>query len=230
VRDPTPAGFRTPVDRRERTLVGPRDFALVKGRGRPFSSPGWIFELKYDGYRCFALRDGAARMISRQGAEMSRTFPELLDGLMLMPDGTAIDGEVVMLDDSGRPQFDRLFNRVAISHRSSVMRASRITPATLFAWDLLFLGGRDMRGLPLLTRKLALREALGDLPRVQYAGHIAGDGSRLYREAVSLEFEGIVAKRANSRYIAGITADWLKVTTPKGRENAALRARPTHRG
>lgn len=228
MRDSTPAGLPVRADRRGRTLVGPRDFALAKGKGKPFSSPGWIFELKYDGYRCFAVHDGTARMISRQGAEISRSFPELIEGLAQLPDGTAIDGEIVMVDDSGRQQFDRLFNRVAVSHRSSVMRASRVTPATLFAWDLLFLAGRDMRELPLLSRKLALRDALAGLPRLELATHITGDGRRLYSEAVALDFEGIVAKRANSPYIAGITPDWLKIPTPVGREHAVVRSRRLH--
>jgi bifunctional non-homologous end joining protein LigD len=198
--------------------------ALLVDRARPFSAPGWIFELKYDGYRCLArVEDGNPQLISRQGWDMSGAFPELTVELATLPEGTAIDGELVMLDQNGHPQFDELMGRAAVSRRDSVARASRTRPGAIFAWDLLMYAGEDMRNLPLVARKDALDVALAGLKRINIAAHVHQDGERLYKEAEFLELEGIVAKRADSTYKAGRTEDWLKIKTPIGREREARR-------
>jgi ATP-dependent DNA ligase len=199
-------------------LLSCTDLALLESRARPFSRPGWIFELKYDGYRCLAVNaGGTVQMISKRGRDMSRAFPELVAELSKLPEDTAVDGELVLLDGRGHPQFEGLLGRSAVTRPEAIARASRERPATLVCWDLLMLAGEDLRWLPLLKRKTALKRALRGMDRVTFASHVASEGESLYAQAVAHELEGIVAKRADSRYKAGRTADWIKIKTPVGK-------------
>jgi bifunctional non-homologous end joining protein LigD len=154
---------------------------------------------------------------------MSRPFPELVMDIERLPPGTAIDGELVMLDEHGHPQFDRLLGRTAISRPDVIRRASRERPGAIVAWDVLAYAGEDCRPLPLLERKRILQRALKDLNRITYAGHMETDGQLMYDAAVALALEGVVAKRADSPYTAGRTTDWVKIKTPIGREREASR-------
>jgi bifunctional non-homologous end joining protein LigD len=198
-------------------LITHEDLALLESRERPFSAPGWIFEMKYDGHRCLSMRFDATQMISREGWDMSRAFPQLIRELAKLPPRTAIDGELLMADEDGRPQYDTLLGRAAISAPGTVARSSRRQPATIVCWDILMLEGEDLRDLPLLERKAALRDALLGIERFTYADHVFTDGERMYAEAEFLDLEGIVAKRADSPYVAGRTTAWLKIKTPIGR-------------
>lgn len=205
-------------------LITHRDLALLESRAEPFSRPGWIFEVKYDGYRCLGRKDRAlAQIISRQGKDMSRAFPELIAELEQLPDGTAIDGELVILDRFGRPQFDLMRSRASASKPATITRYSKERPAAIFSWDILMHAGKDVRQLPLLKRKLILEEALVSLKRVHFATHVEEEGERMYRQVTSFDLEGIVAKRADSIYKAGRSADWLKIKTPIGLERESKR-------
>ncbi len=154
---------------------------------------------------------------------MSRAFPELIRELERLPPATVLDGELVMLDERGHPQFDELLGRSAVSRPQTVARAARERPATIVAWDILMYAGLDVRHLPLIERKVILKRALRGLHRVCYATHVEGHGEAMYEQAVIEELEGIVAKRADSPYTAGRTKHWIKVKTPSGREREAKR-------
>ena len=192
------------------------DLAQPTVKVHPFSEPGWIFEMKYDGHRCLLSRFETPQMISRDGWEMSRVFQELRNELEDLPLGTVIDGELLMVDQDGFPEFNRLLGRAAISPPGSVARGYRRQPAALVCWDLLMLGGEDFRSVPLLERKAALKEVLRGMERVWYAGHVAAEGERMFAEARFLELEGIVAKRAGSFYAGGCTPNWIAIKTPIG--------------
>jgi bifunctional non-homologous end joining protein LigD len=209
---------------REQPLIGPHHLALPDTRARPFSAAGWVFELQYDGYRCLAANThGYAQLQSREGRDLSRAFPEIIEALEQLPEDTVIDGELVMLDDIGRPQYERLLGRAGIQRPESITHAAHARPATFFAWDILLFDGKDLRRFPLLARKVALEAALAGLKRFQAASHVPEHGERLFAEAVFLELEGIVGKRVESRYSAGRTADWVKIKTPAGRERSRRR-------
>lgn len=212
-----------PTTSRSAPAISHLDLALLQARVRPFSAIGWIFELKYDGYRCLAKRGSTAQMFSRQGNDMSRAFPELIRDLEHLPPATAIDGELVMLDEHGHPKFDELLGRSAVSRPQTVAKASRERPAAIVAWDILMYAGLDVRHLPLLERKTILRRALKGMQRVLYATHVEGHGEAMYGQAVTQELEGIVAKRVDSPYTAGRTANWVKIKTPIGRERETRR-------
>ena len=94
-----------------------QDLMLATPAREPFSRPGWLFELKYDGFRIMGVREAdRARLITRRGIDLSRSFPELVIALEALPQAV-IDGELVLLDSEGRPSFEKLFRRAAMRRR-----------------------------------------------------------------------------------------------------------------
>lgn len=181
---------------------------------RPFSRPGWIFELKYDGFRMLAAGGaGEARLSYRSGMEATRIFPELARAVAALPfSGLLLDGEAVVLDDAGHPSFQRLQRRGLRTRSADTERASVDNPAALFVFDLLAVEGYDLRPLPLLARKEILARLLaGAEGSVRYLDHVPERGEDLYAAVESLGLEGIVAKREDSPYRSGYSKDWLKV-------------------
>jgi bifunctional non-homologous end joining protein LigD len=190
------------------------DLALPETCTKPFTSTEWVFEVKYDGYRCLGRNvDGHAQLLSREGRDLSDVFAEVTGDLSNLPEGTAIDGELVVLDDLGRPLFERLLERSAAFRFDTALSAAVTRPATFFAWDILMLSGQDLRRFPLLGRKVALNATVCGLNNIHVASHVAEHGERLYAETAFMELDGIVAKRVDSSYTAGRTRDWLEIRT-----------------
>lgn len=133
---------------------------------RPFSRPGWVFELKYDGFRVLAAGgEGKARLFYKSGHDATKVFPELVREVAAMPfQGLILDGEAVVLDESGKPNFQRLQRRGLrtrpITRSTDAAHAAAMAPATLFVFDLLACEGFDLRPLPLTARKEMLRRVL----------------------------------------------------------------------
>jgi bifunctional non-homologous end joining protein LigD len=186
---------------------------LAESADRPFSEPGWLFELKYDGYRCLALREGArARLVYRSGDDATALFPEVVKAVEMLPGDAVLDGEVVVLAADGRPSFQALQQRAQLARPEDVARASIERPATLFAFDLLSIGGLDLRPLPLADRKRILAGVVPRLGPVRYADHVEARGDDLWREVETRGLEGIVAKRADAPYRSGARSPaWRKV-------------------
>src|SRR5213594_1882935 len=180
---------------------------------RPFTKPGWLFELKLDGYRVRAARHGGeAQLITRNGHDIAETFPEIARALAALPyDDVILDGELVVPDDAGRPSFQRLQNRARVSRALDVRRAAVETPALLYAFDLLAFAGYDLRPLPLERRKAVLEPIVPAVGPIKYLEHFATDGEALYAQVVTLGLEGIVAKKADAPYRAGRSPNWLKI-------------------
>jgi len=178
--------------------------------GEPFSDPDWIFERKLDGVRCLSVREGTrARLVSRTGRDMSRSYPELVTALEREPcDDFVADGEIVAFDGAVT-SFARLQGRMQLSDPQAATRA-RI-PAYLYVFDLLRCGGEDLRGLPLRERKARLRRALQFHGPVRFTPHRNDHGEELFRDACRRGLEGVIAKRADSPYRAGRSRDWLKL-------------------
>jgi ATP-dependent DNA ligase len=152
---------------------------LATVEGKPFDRPGWIFELKYDGFRVLAIRDKAVSLLSRRGNDLSPCFPEIVACLLQLPD-IILDGELVVLDDHGKPQFERLRRRALLKKSTSVEYAARSEPAVMFAFDILSLRGKDLRKLPLLKRKATVQDALQGSQRVRPVQYVGEQGPRLY--------------------------------------------------
>jgi bifunctional non-homologous end joining protein LigD len=197
----------------------------------PFASPGWIFEPKLDGVRTLAFvrrsSDSAASPLAatrrgaggevvelrtRRGNNQTVQYPEVCRGLEEQPLREAVfDGEIVALNDHGQPEFQALQARINLSRPGEVERIAAETPAFLYVFDILYLDGYDLRQVPLIERKAILRRTLRPGPHVKLVDHDR-DGVTLFEAAKSVGFEGVVGKRENSTYEAGLrTRSWLKV-------------------
>jgi bifunctional non-homologous end joining protein LigD len=174
---------------------------------KPVSGREWIFERKLDGIRCGVVRgDGTVRLVSRSGELLNRAYPELVEALTGEPDLIA-DGELVAFE-RGRTSFGRLQRRMQI--RDPELARSSGVAVYLYLFDLLDLEGDDLRGMPLRERKRALRQRALFRGHVRYTPHRVGDGEALLQDACRRGWEGLIAKRADSAYVATRSTNWLK--------------------
>lgn len=197
---------------------------MIATPGKLFAARGWLFELKYDGFRCLASKiGGAVRLLSRNGNDMTARFPEVVESLRAIAADLVVDAELVVCDEMGRPQWDRLHRRHAARSAKTIAARASADPACLFAFDLLWLDGEDYRHFPLSIRKMMLARTVRDCPRVKAAEHFENSPTPLWQMALQLELEGIVAKDASSVYSAGRSTRWQKIKTPAGAERERQR-------
>jgi len=197
----------------KRRLSAARAKPMLAKTGEPFSHKDWLFEIKYDGYRLIAeLHDGNVRLYSRNGNDMTGTFPEVAIACSRLPyTHLVIDGEVVVHDPSGLPSFSLLQKRGSLSRKADVQRAAIQQPAIFYAFDLLGCGEYDLRNLPLEKRKNLLRQVLPSTGPVRFSDHLAEQGETLYNHVRELGLEGVLAKRKDSTYHGGRSNDWIKI-------------------
>jgi bifunctional non-homologous end joining protein LigD len=191
------------------TLAELRPMLLCERKTIPRES-GLLYEVKYDGYRVLASTGPAARLKSRNGADATTWFPELVDSLAQLTPGNILDGEVCVLDDIGRSDFERLHKR---ARRKGWYKGADAVAYCVF--DLLVGKGKDLRGETLERRKATLRKLLADPPPGMLYVDGVDDGAWLYGHALALGLEGVVAKRAGSLYRSGERSrDWMKLKRP----------------
>jgi bifunctional non-homologous end joining protein LigD len=172
----------------------------------PEGSP-WEYEIKLDGYRTLAVRDDARlRLLSRRNNALNTRFPEVAEALSALDPGTMVDGEVVAMDEEGKPSFNRL------QHGKG--------PVVYFAFDLLAWKGKSLLTLPLSQRRVLLRQALADVRGpVRISEPLAADPDDLIRAAREQGLEGLIAKRSSSVYEVGQrSGSWVKFKINKGQE------------
>jgi bifunctional non-homologous end joining protein LigD len=165
----------------------------------------WLHEIKHDGFRIVARKDGdRVRLYSRPGNDLTYRFPLIVESLArLRSRSCIIDGEAVACDDDGRPSFDRIRYR---RHDTSVF---------LYAFDLIELNGVDLRRDPLQVRKATLASVLARVGHgIWFNDHIEADGPTVFAHACKMGLEGIVSKRKDSPYRSGRSNDWLKSKNP----------------
>ncbi len=200
-----------------RTRVDPRavDPMLAQAQDAPMRKDGWLFELKYDGYRVVASATARQpQMRYRSGIDATAAFPEIARGLAALPCGhVVLDGEVVVLDEHARPDFQRLQKRALLLRERDIERATREHPVVLYAFDLLGFEDWDLRPLPLVERKRLLAALLPAAGAIRFADHVEREGVALFEHCQRLGLEGIVGKRAESPYVAGRSALWVKIRT-----------------
>ena len=188
---------------------------LAEVEEKPFTRPGWIFELKYDGVRVLILRrdGGPPQLRARSGRDVTAQFPEIAAAAAHLPcDDFVIDGELIALDERGAGSFERLQARLGLVNAWDVERAAAAVPVQVFAFDLLAVAGHDLRALPLTTRKALLEQLVPARGMTRFADHIAEEGRAFFDAAAAHEVEGIVAKRADSPYRSGQRSrDWQKI-------------------
>ena len=186
-------------------MLAPAQFPvqIVKLVPKPFDGDDWLFEIKHDGFRILAIRDGAStRLFTRNGRDITRGHRHLVKKFeSLREKRFVLDGELVVLDDDGRSNFSRLMNGRTGTH--------------FYVFDLLLLGRKDFRSLPLEGRKTALGNLLGATAKnrnlVRLCDHIIGQGKAFFETVKEAGLEGMVAKRRQSLYHGRLTDDWRKV-------------------
>jgi bifunctional non-homologous end joining protein LigD len=172
----------------------------------PPSGPGWIHEIKHDGFRILARRGNAGvQLITRAGNDFSQRFPFIALAVGKLPVRSClIDGEGIVCDGNGLAVFEM------------IRRHGALASAVHCAFDLLELDGRDLRREPIEKRKALLAKLLrGSHLSIVLNEHFEEDGAIVYREACKLGCEGIVSKRLGSSYRSGRSKYWVKVKNPK---------------
>ncbi|WP_437640804.1 DNA ligase D [Sorangium sp. So ce854] len=194
--------------------VEPQLAALVTG---PPQGDGWLYEVKFDGYRMIAkLRGGRVTLLTRRGQDWTDRFPVVRDDIARLPAREAVlDGEIVVVGRDGVTDFQALQNALSEGNDG---RDGRLM---YFAFDLLYLDGRDLRGCAQVTRKRALQALLAEVPEdgtLRYTDHIEEDGAAVYKHACKLGIEGVIAKRPEAPYRSGRGTGWLKVKCGRRQE------------
>ena len=180
---------------------------------KPFSDEDWVFETKWDGFRsvCF-MKNGRARLVSRNQIEMTPQYPELEDlAKQFKAKQAIVDGEIVALDEKGMPRFQLLQPRVGRKSGLGALRGK--AQIVYYAFDLLYYDGADLTSCSLVERKALLEKILRPSGFVKYAEHIEAEGELFFKEIEKFKLEGMIAKRAASLYVQKRSSDWLKVKT-----------------
>jgi bifunctional non-homologous end joining protein LigD len=189
---------------------------------KSFDNPDWLFEIKWDGYRAITFIDGGrTRLVSRNQNDLTSQFPELATLAKYVKAELAIlDGEIVALDDAGRPSFSLMQQRTGFrpGKRRLPGRSAQGVAITYYAFDLLYLDGFDLRRVPLEQRKQLLQDRIkaGDL--IHYSDHYPEKGLDLFEAAKQRGLEGIVAKKRNSCYEERRSREWLKIKITQRQE------------
>ena len=175
-----------------------------------FDNPNWIFELKWDGYRAIAEVDKKkVKLYSRNGLSFNERYPVIADELATLNLRAVLDGEVVVFNEDGRPDFQKL------QHYDE----NRDLPLIYYAFDILSLNNKNLKELPLIERKAILQKTLPKNDIIRYSDHVEEKGIAFFEEVKKVNMEGIMAKKADSEYFTGIRSkDWLKIKHTHTRE------------
>jgi bifunctional non-homologous end joining protein LigD len=195
----------------------------------PFSDPDWLFEVKWDGVRALAFcQQQSVRLSSRAGNSLTESFPELrLLRSRFAANSFVVDGELVVLDDEGRPHFSKILQRLKSPSASGIEKLARSARAVYYVFDLLYLDGRDLRGLPFEKRREVLAEVLRQDSGIRLSEAIPEEGESLYAAAVEQGLEGLVAKHRKGPYEAGRSSQWLKLKSRHTMDCAVLGYTPS---
>jgi bifunctional non-homologous end joining protein LigD len=187
---------------------------LAKAGALPAEPGRWAYEIKWDGVRALAYsRPGELRLQSRNLNEITSQYPELnrLNDA-LSSHAAVLDGEIIAFDENQRPSFEVLQQRMNVTAKAQARRLARSVPVTYVIFDLLWLDGHSLMGLPYLERRECLTALQLAGPTWQSPGHLTGDGSAVLEASAEQGLEGIVAKRLDSTYQPGRrTGTWVKV-------------------
>jgi len=180
---------------------------------KAFDDPAWLFEIKWDGYRAIAfVEDGKLKLVSRNQIDLTSKYPELAEIPNQLHAKTAIlDGEIVALDEKGRASFSLLQQRSGFRIAGKRAKPRAEVPVLYYAFDLLYLDGRDWRAMPLEQRKQELASRITEGGVLRYSDHFAERGTALLTMVREQGLEGIVAKRRDSAYQERRSGDWRKI-------------------
>lgn len=176
---------------------------LAREADAPFSDPDWIYEMKWDGYRAIAEVDHSnVSLYSRNGNTFNESYPIVVEALQKMKIDAVLDGEVIVVNEDGRSDFQKLQH----------YKTDGSVPLEYRVFDVLSINGKDMTRLPLLERKAKLKRLLKPNGIVKFSDHIEENGEAFFRAAQQIQLEGILAKKSDSLYHTGKrSSEWLKV-------------------
>ena len=184
---------------------------LSRETDHPFDAKGWLFEIKWDGYRAIAEKTKEKILLySRNGLDFQRAYPIVADQLRSIKAKAVFDGEIVVLNEEGKPEFQFLQH----------YQDNQGRPIQYCVFDLLRLNGKDTTALPLIDRKELLRKIIPENnPVIKYSDHILEKGKAFFQASQQKDLEGIMAKKMDSKYYPGKrSADWLKIKNHKTAE------------
>ncbi|WP_173922729.1 ATP-dependent DNA ligase [Agromyces sp. Marseille-P2726] len=215
---PPAAGATRPPDEDDDEVVPPileRPMLATSGTLGLVRGDEWALEWKWDGIRVLArVDDGRVRLLSRRGNDVTATYPELAALPRVLRGDALVDGEIVALDETGRPSFERMQQRMNLTRPREIERVAASVPVRLLLFDVLEIAGSSVMQLPYRRR----RELLGRLVRprrglpIEVPSAASGTPEEAYEESRRLGLEGLVAKRLDSVYRPGVrTDDWLKL-------------------
>lgn len=177
---------------------------------KPFDEPGWLYEVKWDGYRAIAmLNKGTVTLISRNNIPFNEKFYPVSDALKELKLNAVLDGEVVVLNDKGVAHFGSLQN----------WRSEADGELVYYVFDILWLDGYNLEALPLTERRKILKEHLPETDTIRYSESFDSSATEFLKAATEMGMEGIMAKRAESVYLEGERSrDWLKIKSNQRHE------------
>jgi len=183
---------------------------LAKETDAPFDDKNWLYEIKWDGYRAIAeIQKGSVKLYSRNGITFENSYPLVVQELKRIKADVVLDGEIVVLNEAGLPEFQLLQHYESNTHR----------PINYCVFDILNLNGKNICELPLTERKKLLKGLIKKSEIIKYSDHILENGIPFFNASSEKNLEGIMAKKADSQYYIGKrTNEWLKIKNHKTQE------------
>jgi bifunctional non-homologous end joining protein LigD len=183
---------------------------LAKETSKPFDDKEWLFEIKWDGYRAISeIDNGVIKLYSRNGVSFENSYPNVVKELKKIKQKAILDGEIVVLNDAGKPEFQLLQHYENNTHR----------PLQYYVFDILSLNGQNTCDLPLVGRKELVQRLILKNEVIKYSDHILNTGISFFNVSAEKNLEGIMAKKKDSKYYPGKrTAQWLKIKHNKTQE------------
>jgi bifunctional non-homologous end joining protein LigD len=175
-----------------------------------FNSPDWVFEIKWDGYRAIAeINKSGNKLYSRNGLTFDKAYPKVFEALKSIKADVVIDGEIVVFDENGKPNFQKLQN---YQNRDKFV-------IQYYVFDCLVFKGKSITHLSLIERKKIVQDLLPKSDVIKYCDHVEDEGKMLFKEMQKMNLEGMIAKKKSSTYQIGKrTSDWLKIKNVKTQE------------
>ena len=204
---------------------------LAKLSTLPPDESQWAFEVKWDGVRAIAHSEpGQLRLLSRNGNDVTAAYPELRAlNRALGSHRALLDGEIVAFDRAGRPSFQQLQLRMHLRGEAAVRRQAEGAPVTYMIFDLLWLDGHSLMGLPYSERRARLEQLGLDAERWHVPEAFVGEGSSLLAATRERGIEGVIGKRLDARYVTGRSSSWIKVKN-WGRQEVVIGGWTTGKG
>ena len=187
---------------------------------KAFDSKDWVFEVKWDGVRAILYKnDNNIKIQSRNGNDITKLYPELVNMMktsLRSSKSTVLDGEIVVLNEKGIPDFHTHQHRMHVQSSHEIMSLSVKTPATYYVFDILYDDGKNLENLGYLERRQILDSILKTNDTIRISEYIEEKGTQILASSKELNLEGIVAKHKKSVYREGIRSrDWLKIKNTK---------------